>query len=202
MKRTLILAALVAAAGLAPRAQMRVVPVDEEQGHVALGLALRHLGNAGVFMMATAHPDDENNGLLVQLNRGQGYRTALATATRGNGGQNEIGPEIFEALGVLRTEELLAAHRSDGAEQFITVFQKDQVPLLAKRPDTGKCLVVGRSLEVVVDFEHVVPGKGEICGLPGKLSLIKDNWFVTTHVMDGLPKALGSAAMFNLKTGA
>jgi LmbE family N-acetylglucosaminyl deacetylase len=113
-------AALVAAAGLVPRAQMRVVPVDEEQGHVALGLALRHLGNAGVFMMATAHPDDENNGLLVQLNRGQGYRTALATATRGNGGQNEIGPEIFEALGVLRTEELAALHRFDGAEQYFT----------------------------------------------------------------------------------
>ena len=92
-----------------PRAQMRVVPVDEEQGHVALGLALRHLANTGIFMMATAHPDDENNGLLVMLNRGQGYRTALATATRGNGGQNEIGPELFEALGVLRTEEL-AAH--------------------------------------------------------------------------------------------
>jgi LmbE family N-acetylglucosaminyl deacetylase len=112
--------ALVAAAGLVSRAQMRVVPVDEEQGHVALGLALRHLGNTGVFMMATAHPDDENNGLLVQLNRGQGYRTALATATRGNGGQNEIGPEIFEALGVLRTEELAALHRFDGAEQYFT----------------------------------------------------------------------------------
>ncbi|MEO8257626.1 MAG: PIG-L family deacetylase [Acidobacteriota bacterium] len=120
MKRTLILAALVAAMGLAPRAQLRVVPIDEEQGHVALGLALRHLGNAGVFMMATAHPDDENNGLLVQLNRGQGYRTALATATRGNGGQNEIGPEIFEALGILRTEELAALHRFDGAEQYFT----------------------------------------------------------------------------------
>ena len=99
---------------------MRAIPVDEEQGHVALGLALRHLGNTGVFMMATAHPDDENNGLLVQLNRGQGYRTALATATRGNGGQNEIGPEIFEALGVLRTEELAALHRFDGAEQYFT----------------------------------------------------------------------------------
>ncbi len=71
-------------------------------------------------MMATAHPDDENNGLLVMLNRGQGYRTALATATRGNGGQNEIGPEIFEALGVLRTEELAALHRFDGAEQYFT----------------------------------------------------------------------------------
>ncbi len=103
-----------------PDAQMRVTPVDELQGHAALGLSLRHLGNAGIFMMATAHPDDENNGLLVMLNRGQGYRTALATATRGNGGQNEIGPEIFEALGVLRTEELAALHRFDGAEQYFT----------------------------------------------------------------------------------
>src|SRR3984893_12244951 len=115
-----ILAALCSIALIAPRAQMRVVPLDEEQGHVALGLALRHLSNTGIFMMATAHPDDENNGLLVQLNRGQGYRTALATATRGNGGQNEIGPEIFEALGVLRTEELAALHRFDGAEQYFT----------------------------------------------------------------------------------
>jgi LmbE family N-acetylglucosaminyl deacetylase len=103
-----------------PHAQLRVVPVDDEQGHVALGLALRHLNNTGIFMMATAHPDDENNGLLVMLNRGQGFRTALATATRGNGGQNEIGPEIFEALGVLRTEELAAIHRFDGAEQYFT----------------------------------------------------------------------------------
>ena len=120
MKRILtIAAALTAAVGLA-RGQMRVVPIDAEQGHVALGLALRHLANTGIFMMATAHPDDENNGLLVQLNRGLGYRTALATATRGNGGQNEIGPEIFEALGVLRTEELAALHRFDGAEQYFT----------------------------------------------------------------------------------
>ena len=103
-----------------PAAQLRVVPIDEERGHVALGLALRHLANVGIFMQTTAHPDDENNGLLVMLNRGQGYRTALATATRGNGGQNEIGPEIFEALGVLRTEELAALHRFDGAEQYFT----------------------------------------------------------------------------------
>ena len=99
---------------------MRVVPLDDEQGHVALGMALRHLANTGIFMHTTAHPDDENNGLLVMLNRGQGYRTVLATATRGNGGQNEIGPEIFEALGVLRTEELAALHRFDGAEQYFT----------------------------------------------------------------------------------
>jgi LmbE family N-acetylglucosaminyl deacetylase len=99
---------------------MRVVPVDEQQGHVALGLALRHLANVGIVMEATAHPDDEDNGLLVMLNRGQGFRTALVTATRGNGGQNEIGPEIFEGLGVLRTEELASLHRFDGAEQYFT----------------------------------------------------------------------------------
>src|SRR4051795_10337140 len=121
MKRVILSVVLIASALVAfPGAQMRVVPLDEEQGHVALGLALRHLTNVGIFMHTTAHPDDENNGLLVMLNRGQGFRTALATATRGNGGQNEIGPEIFEALGVLRTGELAALHRFDGAEQYFT----------------------------------------------------------------------------------
>jgi LmbE family N-acetylglucosaminyl deacetylase len=121
MRRSFLSALLVFLAfAIIPTAQMRVIPLDEEQGHVALGLALRHLGNVGIFMHTTAHPDDENNGLLVMLNRGQGYRTALATATRGNGGQNEIGPEIFEALGVLRTGELAALHRFDGAEQYFT----------------------------------------------------------------------------------
>src|SRR6476619_5864626 len=121
MKRFLLAVSVaVAALSISSGAQMRVVPLDDEQGHVALGLALRHLSNVGIFMHTTAHPDDENNGLLVMMNRGMGYRTALATATRGNGGQNEIGPEIFEALGLLRTEELLALHRFDGAEQYFT----------------------------------------------------------------------------------
>src|SRR5947207_4926059 len=121
MKRVLLSSVVILAAlATLPRAQMRVVPLDDAQGHVALGLALRHLSNTGIFLHTTAHPDDEDNGLLVMLNRGQGYRTALATATRGNGGQNEIGPEIFEALGVLRTGELAAVHRFDGAEQFFT----------------------------------------------------------------------------------
>ena len=120
LRRLVVLACALAVWSLFPRAQMRVAPIDDDQGHVALGLVLRHLGNTGTFMMATAHPDDEDNGLYVMLNRGQGYRTTLATATRGNGGQNEIGPEIFEALGVLRTEELAALHRFDGAEQYFT----------------------------------------------------------------------------------
>jgi LmbE family N-acetylglucosaminyl deacetylase len=67
-----------------------------------------------------AHPDDENNALLAYLARGVFARTAYLSLTRGDGGQNRIGPELFEALGIIRTEELLAARRVDGAEQFFT----------------------------------------------------------------------------------
>ncbi len=98
--------------------QMRVTPVTDQQGEEAVGLLLRQLNSVGTFLMTTAHPDDENNGLLASLRFGQGMRTVLLTQTRGNGGQNEIGPELFEDLAVLRTEELAAAHRFDGAEQF------------------------------------------------------------------------------------
>jgi LmbE family N-acetylglucosaminyl deacetylase len=71
-------------------------------------------------MLTDAHPDDEDNALLAMLGEGQGVRTTLVTLTRGDGGQNEIGPEIGQSLGVLRTEELLAVHRFDGAEQYFT----------------------------------------------------------------------------------
>ncbi len=151
LRRLAFIGCFAAAVSLVTRAQMRVVPIDDEQGHVALGLALRHLRNTGVLMMATAHPDDENNGLLVRLNRTEGYRTALATATRGNGGQNEIGPEIFEALGVLRTEELAALHRFDGAEQYFT-----------RAVDFGYSFSVDETLEkwgkdeITGDFVHLI----------------------------------------------
>src|SRR5437762_13216189 len=121
MFRTAVcLSILVALLSTGSPAQMRVVPIDEEQGHVALGLALRHLGNTGILLHTTAHPDDENNGLLVMLNRGQGFRTALATATRGNGGPDEIGPEPFEQPGLLRREELAALPRSHVARPCLT----------------------------------------------------------------------------------
>ena len=100
-----------------PAAEQSVRPGEDRAN---LGVVLRQLTTVGAFMMATAHPDDENNGLLAHLARGQGIRTVLVTATRGDGGQNEIGAELFDALAVLRTEELLAAHRLDGAEQYFT----------------------------------------------------------------------------------
>ena len=124
LKRASLLSPLATAACFVrvalPSAQLRVRPVDLEDGAVALGLVLRHLNTTAVFMQATAHPDDENNALHVYLNRGQGVRTILATATRGDGGQNEIGPELYDPLAVLRTEELEAMHRFDASEQYFT----------------------------------------------------------------------------------
>ncbi len=98
------------------RAQL--TPVSVDLGGNGLGLALRRLGVTGRVLCVTAHPDDEHNGVLVRLSRGLGQRTALLTLTRGEGGQNAIGPELGEALGVLRTEELLAVHRYDRVEQY------------------------------------------------------------------------------------
>ena len=95
-------------------------PVAALRGEPALELALRKLDTVGNFMMTTAHPDDENNAMLAYFAHGKGIRTSLVTATHGEGGQNEIGPELFVPLAVLRTEELLAAHRFDGAEQYFT----------------------------------------------------------------------------------
>ena len=119
--RRLIVGVLLAVVALSSLvAQLRVRPVADQDGRVALGLLLRKLGSTGTLMMTTAHPDDENNGLLALAAYDHGYRTILASATRGEGGQNEIGSELFDALAVLRTEELLAAHRFDGAEQYFT----------------------------------------------------------------------------------
>lgn len=101
-------------------AQLRVQPVAEHPNEVTLRLLLRKLASSGTFMQTTAHPDDEDNGLLALLAHGRGMRSVLVAATRGDGGQNEIGPELFEALSILRTEELMAAHRFDGAEQYFT----------------------------------------------------------------------------------
>jgi LmbE family N-acetylglucosaminyl deacetylase len=112
---------IVSALLLVPSAaQLRVVPPGERPDAIALELMLRKLSSTGTFMQTDAHPDDEDNGLLAMLGHGQGMRTALVTLTRGDGGQNEIGPELGQSLGVLRTEELLAVHRFDGAEQYFT----------------------------------------------------------------------------------
>jgi LmbE family N-acetylglucosaminyl deacetylase len=74
----------------------------------------------GTVLHVGAHPDDENTELIAWLSRDRGYRTAYLSVTRGDGGQNELGKDFDAQLGVLRTQELLAARRLDGGRQFFT----------------------------------------------------------------------------------
>jgi LmbE family N-acetylglucosaminyl deacetylase len=78
------------------------------------------LGHYKRVLMIGAHPDDEDTELLTVLVRGMGAEAAYLSLNRGEGGQNLIGPELGEVLGLLRTEELLAARRLDGARQYFT----------------------------------------------------------------------------------
>jgi hypothetical protein len=94
--------------------------VGENSGHIALGLAIRKLGVYGSFLQAPAHPDDETNALFAMFTHGMGLRSICLQNNRGDGGQNEIGPELFRDMAVLRTAELLSAHRIDGADQYFT----------------------------------------------------------------------------------
>lgn len=82
--------------------------------------ALRRLGVVGSVLYVAAHPDDENTNLLAYLANAKLLRTAYLSLTRGDGGQNLIGSEQGTDLGVIRTQELLAARRIDGAEQMFT----------------------------------------------------------------------------------
>jgi len=81
---------------------------------------LRSFANMGSVLYVAAHPDDENTQAIAYLARGRGYRTAYLSLTRGDGGQNLLGPQLGEALGVARTQELLAARRLDGGQQYFT----------------------------------------------------------------------------------
>ncbi len=95
----------------------QVRPVND-YGAIGLAQLLKRLNTTASVMMIGAHPDDEDSALLAYLARGENARTAYLSLTRGDGGQNIIGPELFESLGVIRTEELLQARRLDGAEQY------------------------------------------------------------------------------------
>src|SRR5919108_4376634 len=100
-----------------PAAGQAVIDGD---GAAAMGVALRRLGTTKRVLMIAAHPDDENTAVIAELALGHGADVAYLSLTRGEGGQNLIGPELQEGLGLIRSEELLAARRLDGARQFFT----------------------------------------------------------------------------------
>jgi LmbE family N-acetylglucosaminyl deacetylase len=98
--------------------QSTALPLPEDRGEAALAQTLRRLGTTASVMMIVAHPDDEDGALLTYLSRGLGVRATLLTLTRGEGGQNAMSAETYDALGIIRTNELLRAGEFYGAKQL------------------------------------------------------------------------------------
>jgi LmbE family N-acetylglucosaminyl deacetylase len=94
------------------------LPLPEDRGQAALEQELRRLKTTASVMMIVAHPDDEDGPLLTYLSRGMGVRTILFTMTRGEGGQNAMSSDTYDALGVMRTNELLKADEYYGVKQL------------------------------------------------------------------------------------
>src|SRR4051794_25970074 len=125
MRLLLILAVAAGAFAQLPYStSIRPNPADREiavnRGSAALWQSLKKLHTRASLIMITAHPDDEDGGMLAYESRGQGVRVALLTLNRGEGGANVMSSDYFDALGLVRTMELLAAGRYYGVDQYWT----------------------------------------------------------------------------------
>jgi LmbE family N-acetylglucosaminyl deacetylase len=111
---------MLATACMANSADAPPVLSPEQMNSGEIQLALQKLNVLGRVLYIAAHPDDENTNLMAFWANGSLYDAAYLSITRGDGGQNLIGPELRERLGVIRTEELLAARRIDHGKQFFS----------------------------------------------------------------------------------
>src|ERR1700757_800258 len=113
-----VLAQLPYSTSIQPSVAAHEIAVN--RGSPALWQSLKKLHTRASLIMITAHPDDEDGGMLAYESRGQGARVALLTLNRGEGGANVMSPDYFDALGLVRTQELLAADRYYGVDQYWT----------------------------------------------------------------------------------
>ncbi|MFK7814389.1 MAG: PIG-L family deacetylase, partial [Maribacter sp.] len=113
--------------------------------------SIQKLNFLGKALYVAAHPDDENTRLISYLSNNVKEKTAYLSLTRGDGGQNLIGPELRELLGVLRTQELLAARRVDGGQQF---FSRANDFGYSKHPD--ETLKIWNKEEVLGDVVQII----------------------------------------------
>src|SRR5687767_2327510 len=117
MRNSVAIAIICAATIVALRSQS----VPRQDGAAEAWQKMQKLRTTVSVMHVTAHPDDEHGGVLAKLSRGDGARLTLLTLNRGESGDNAIGSELFDALGLIRTEELLVSDRYYGVdEQYFT----------------------------------------------------------------------------------
>ena len=142
-------AGLLSHAQQAPEVNAFADPPD--RGAAGLSRLLRELQTRASLVLFTAHPDDEDGGMLAYETRGQGARGTLMTLNRGEGGQNVMSMDLYDALGIVRTQELLIADRYMGVDQYFTSvvdygFSKTREEALEK---WGHDRVLGETVRVI-----------------------------------------------------
>src|SRR5262245_43104507 len=118
--RAVVVVAMLAVACSVKSADAPPLLSPDQMNASEIQLALQKLNVLGRVLYIAAHPDDENTNLMAFWSNGSLYDAAYLSVTRGDGGQNILGPELGERLGVIRTQELLGARRIDHARQFFT----------------------------------------------------------------------------------
>lgn len=170
LRQCTVFASLAVTLFLAPCVAAAQSGVTLDRGAAALGSVLEGIGTTGRVLTIAAHPDDEDTPFIAWLTRGHHVETAYLSLTRGDGGQNLIGNELGEALGAIRTQELLSARRIDGGKQYFTRafdfgFSKNAEETFTHWPkDTilGDVIRVVRSFrpQVIVAFFSGTPRDG------------------------------------------
>jgi LmbE family N-acetylglucosaminyl deacetylase len=211
-----------------PRSQVRA---EYDVGTLGVLQSLLRLQTTGSVLHTGAHPDDEDSALIARLARGDHARVAYLSLNRGEGGQNTIGPELFEPLGVIRTEELLQARRLDGGEQLFTRafdfgFSKTRAEASAQwgeeavLDDMVRAIRAFRPLVVISRFSgtpadghghHQLAGyltpiavarAGDPAAFPDQLAEGLRPWrALKVYVSDGFRPSADSTGMLRLETG-
>ncbi|MFI5079083.1 MAG: PIG-L family deacetylase, partial [Vicinamibacteria bacterium] len=156
-RMAVVVAVLGVAVSVRGPAGAQVRPIYD-MGAAGLVQLLERLRTTASVLHTGAHPDDEDSSFLARMARGDHARAGYLSLNRGEGGQNIIGTELFDALGVIRTEELLQARRLDGGEQFFTRsfdygFSKTRAEAAAKWDEQA---VLGDMVRVIRGFRPFV----------------------------------------------
>lgn len=170
--------------------------------------SLQKLNFLGSAMYIAAHPDDENTRLISYLSNEVKARTAYLSITRGDGGQNLIGSELRELLGVLRTQELLAARSVDGGEQFFTrandfgysKHPEETLEIWDKEAVLGDVVWILRNFkpDVIVNrFDHRTPGSTH--GHHTSSAMLSFEAFDLVNDPNAYPEQLGKVSIWQPK---